>query len=193
MGQIPTHSTGDSSLSQYVHGRRAKQVRLIGSMLCVAALVVGCAHTPPPPPAQATGVTSPSAPPAPSVVNAAPAPPPVPATPAPGSQTSTPATNAAVRGAPALDARQVATSEALTPSGRSRYACDQQGALSEIQLPEGSGRICSRFPAMGPCQYERNACRARGGRVIRFDGVEITRDVEREYDKQVQRFRLNAG
>ncbi|TAG82781.1 MAG: hypothetical protein EAZ21_02805 [Betaproteobacteria bacterium] len=161
-------------------------------MLCAAALVVGCAHTPPPP-AQASGVTSPSPPTAPSVVNAMPTLPTAPALPAPGSQTSTPATNDAVRGAPALDARQVATSEALTPSGRSRYACEQQGALTEIQLPEGSGRICSRFPAMGPCQYERNACRARGGRVIRFDGVEITRDVEREYDKQVQRFRLNAG
>ena len=46
---------------------------------------------------------------------------------------------------------------------------------------------------MGPCQYERQACRATGGRVIRFDGAEITTDVEKEYDKQVQRFRLNAG
>lgn len=60
-------------------------------------------------------------------------------------------------------------------------------------FPENSGRVCSRFPAMGPCQYERDACRAAGGRVIRFDGIEITKDVEREYDKQVQRFRLNAG
>ncbi len=62
-----------------------------------------------------------------------------------------------------------------------------------IVFPEKSGRICARFPAMGPCQYERSACRAKGGRVIRFDGVEITKDVEKEYDKQVQRFRLNAG
>ena len=46
---------------------------------------------------------------------------------------------------------------------------------------------------MGPCQYERVACRASGGRVIRFDGIEITKEVETEYDKQVQRFRLNAG
>ena len=35
--------------------------------------------------------------------------------------------------------------------------------------------------------------RAAGGRVIRFDGAEISNEVEKEYDKQVQRFRLNAG
>ena len=27
----------------------------------------------------------------------------------------------------------------------------------------------------------------------RFDGIEISKEVETEYDKQVQRFRLNAG
>ena len=29
----------------------------------------------------------------------------------------------------------------------------------------------------------------KGGRVIRFDGVEITKERREEYDKQVQRFR----
>jgi hypothetical protein len=67
------------------------------------------------------------------------------------------------------------------------------GSNSPITLPENTLRVCSRFPAMGPCQYERDACRAKRGRVIRFDGVEITKEVEAEYDKQVQRFRLNAG
>ncbi len=94
-------------------------------------------------------------------------------------------------------AAQIATASAVTPSGAARYECVQGQAGAEtrqiIVFPENSGRVCARFPAMGPCQYEREACRAKGGRVIRFDGIEITTDVEKEYDKQVQRFRLNAG
>lgn len=92
---------------------------------------------------------------------------------------------------------QIATASSVTPAGITRYECVKgkqgQETRAAITFPENSGRICSRFPAMGPCQYERAACRASGGRVIRFDGVEITREVEHEYDKQVQRFRLNAG
>ena len=96
-----------------------------------------------------------------------------------------------------LSAVQIAAVASVTPSGTTRYECVKGNAGSEsrvaIVFPENSGRICARFPAMGPCQYERDACRASGGRVIRFDGAEITKDVEKEYDKQVQRFRLNAG
>ena len=92
---------------------------------------------------------------------------------------------------------QIATVASVTPSGTTRYECVKGASGSEmrepITFPENSGRICARFPAMGPCQYERVACRASGGRVIRFDGIEITKEVETEYDKQVQRFRLNAG
>lgn len=92
---------------------------------------------------------------------------------------------------------QIATAASVTPPGTTRYECVKGKSGEEtrvaITFPENSGRICSRFPAMGPCQYERAACRASGGRVIRFDGIEITKDVEIEYDKQVQRFRLNAG
>lgn len=96
-----------------------------------------------------------------------------------------------------LSAAQIATAPSVTPSGTTRYECVKGSTGAEtrvaIVFPENSGRICARFPAMGPCQYERDACRAEGGRVIRFDGAEITKDVEAEYDKQVQRFRLNAG
>ena len=96
-----------------------------------------------------------------------------------------------------LSAVQIASVASVTPEGTTRYECVKGSAGSEtraaITFPEKSGRICARFPAMGPCQYEREACRATGGRVIRFDGAEITKDVEKEYDKQVQRFRLNAG
>lgn len=92
---------------------------------------------------------------------------------------------------------QIATLASVTPAGTTRYECVKGASGAEtrepITFPENSGRICARFPAMGPCQYERVACRASGGRVIRFDGIEITKEVETEYDKQVQRFRLNAG
>ncbi|MEO7253546.1 MAG: hypothetical protein ABIZ83_04790 [Casimicrobium sp.] len=92
---------------------------------------------------------------------------------------------------------QIAKAASVTPAGITRYECVKGAAGAEtrrpIIFPEQSGRICARFPAMGPCQYERVACRASGGRVIRFDGIEITKEVEKEYDKQVQRFRLNAG
>lgn len=94
-------------------------------------------------------------------------------------------------------AAQIATAASVTPAGTTRYECVKGASGAEtrepIAFPENSGRICARFPAMGPCQYERVACRAAGGRVIRFDGIEITTEVETEYDKQVQRFRLNAG
>ena len=94
-------------------------------------------------------------------------------------------------------AAQIATAASVTPAGITRYECVKgksgQETRAAIMFPEQSGRICARFPAMGPCQYERSTCRASGGRVIRFDGVEITKEVEHEYDKQVQRFRLNAG
>lgn len=96
-----------------------------------------------------------------------------------------------------LSAVQIAAVASVTPNGTARYECVKGRAGVEsraaITFPEQSGRICARFPAMGPCQYERQACRATGGRVIRFDGAEITKDVEKEYDKQVQRFRFNAG
>ena len=92
---------------------------------------------------------------------------------------------------------QIAAIASVTPAGTTRYECVKGASGAEtrqpITFPENSGRICARFPAMGPCQYERVACRASGGRVIRFDGIEISKEVETEYDKQVQRFRLNAG
>ena len=96
-----------------------------------------------------------------------------------------------------LSAVQIAAVASVTPEATTRYECvkGKSGLESRaaITFPEKSGRICARFPAMGPCQYERQVCRAAGGRVIRFDGAEITTEVEKEYDKQVQRFRLNAG
>ncbi len=152
-----------------------------------AALMVGCAQTPPPSPTAAPDSsitpTSPSA-----VTPAAPAPTVAIAPAAPKPMEVPPAASNAQS-----DPRVIATTSVLTPSGKTRYECVKGSNRTPIGLPDGSERICSRFPAMGPCQYERDACRASGGRVIRFDGTDITKEVENEYDRQVQRFRLNAG
>jgi hypothetical protein len=156
-----------------------------------ALLLIGCAQTPPPSPTAApdssiTPTTKPpvaitkepeAATPAPQVAK--------PVQPAPAAPASA--------AAPRMDAKTVATTSMLTPDGKSRYECATGASREVIELPSNTLRICSRFPAMGPCQYERDACRAKGGRVIRFDGIEITKEVELEYDRQVQRFRLNAG
>lgn len=54
-------------------------------------------------------------------------------------------------------------------------------------------QLCSKHPEMSVCQYEREACRASGGRVHTTAGVEITRQTEAEYDKKVMRVRFRAG
>jgi hypothetical protein len=46
---------------------------------------------------------------------------------------------------------------------------------------------------MGPCQYERNSCRASGGRVFAGNGSEITMATEAEYDKKVMHVRFRAN
>ena len=53
--------------------------------------------------------------------------------------------------------------------------------------------LCSRHPEMGPCQYERQACRAAGGRVFARSGEEITLATEAEYDKKVRRVRFRSN
>lgn len=53
--------------------------------------------------------------------------------------------------------------------------------------------LCRRHPEMGPCQYERNACRASGGRVFAAGGQEITMATEAEYDRRVRRVTFRAN
>ena len=53
--------------------------------------------------------------------------------------------------------------------------------------------LCRKHPEMGPCQYERNACRSKGGRVFAADGREITLATEAEYDKKVRRVTFKAN
>ncbi len=183
---------------------RASTCMRVASALVTVLALAGCSQAPKL--ADATSaqttkppstVVAPGGPEAPKVEpKAAEAPPAVP--PVNGEATSVTAAKgsvAPVRSQPS--AHEIATASSVTPAGATRYHCVRgaQGAESRapIAFPENSGRICARFPAMGPCQYERDACRAGGGRVIRFDGIEITKEVENEYDKQVTRFRLNAG
>lgn len=64
---------------------------------------------------------------------------------------------------------------------------------TSIEFAPGVGELCRKHPEMGPCQYERDACRHSGGRVFAADGSEITRRVEDEYDKRVMRIRLRSN
>ena len=68
----------------------------------------------------------------------------------------------------------------------------QTGASAILPLPENIEGLCRRHPEMGPCQYERDACRQRGGRVLTSLGEEVTLRVEAEYDRRVQRVRFQA-
>ena len=72
------------------------------------------------------------------------------------------------------------------------YVCDTGGARVPIELPANIESLCRRHPEMGPCQFERNACRTRGGRVYTSVGEEVTGAVESLYDERVRRVRFQA-
>ncbi len=75
------------------------------------------------------------------------------------------------------------------------YFCAAEGGRTPIVYEERVDSLCRRHPEMGPCQYERNACRAKGGRVFTARGEEVTMVVEAEYDRVVRRvvFRADGG
>jgi hypothetical protein len=79
----------------------------------------------------------------------------------------------------------------------SLYVCviDSGGVRKQtaIEFAPKVAALCAKAPEMGPCQYERNACRRSGGRVYAAGGTEITMQTEAEYDKKVLRVRLNGG
>lgn len=78
-----------------------------------------------------------------------------------------------------------------------QYFCvtDGKGGRQQtaIEFAPDVAALCRRHPEMGPCQYERNRCRAIGGRVFAADGAEITRATEAEYDKKVMRARFRSN
>ena len=59
-----------------------------------------------------------------------------------------------------------------------------------IEFAPKVAQLCASHPEMGPCQYERNACRRGGGRVYAAGGKEVTMATEAEYDKKVLRVQL---
>jgi len=77
------------------------------------------------------------------------------------------------------------------------YVCvlDRAGAVEQtvIGFAPKVHDLCRRHPEMGPCQYERNQCRAAGGRVYGSGGEEITLAREAEYDRKVMRVRFRAN
>jgi hypothetical protein len=101
-----------------------------------------------------------------------PAPPPV--------MSDPPAGSAPLRSAPSV----------VVPAG-SIYVCvSESGGVrreTAIAFTPEVGALCAKHPEMGPCQYERNACRRSGGRVYAAGGVEITLQMEAEYDRRVTR------
>ena len=107
----------------------------------------------------------------------------------------TPSSREPVVVAPSAGATQTATEPIVVPPG-ALYLC-VSGAGSQLQqtpieFAPAVGELCSRHPEMGPCRYERDACRRRGGRVFAAGGTEITKLTEAEYDKRVMRTRLRA-
>lgn len=63
-------------------------------------------------------------------------------------------------------------------------------AQTVIEFAPKVAELCASHPEMGPCQYERNACRRGGGRVFAANAKEITMATEAEYDKKVLRVQL---
>ena len=72
------------------------------------------------------------------------------------------------------------------------YVCETASDKTTIEYEPRVEKLCRRHPEMGPCQYERNACRAKGGRVYTAKGEEVTLAVEAEYDRVVRRVRFQA-
>ena len=72
------------------------------------------------------------------------------------------------------------------------YVCESASGKTSIDYEPRVEQLCRRHPEMGPCQYERNPCRAKGGRVYTAKGEEVTMAVEAEYDRVVRRVRFQA-
>ena len=180
---------------------------LLGIGLCAAA-VAGCSRAPEPPSRPASqevggaiaGSFVPITPPAPAPAAAAPS--------TEGAAPASPSPSEPAAGAPP-DPPASALSPTLPPSVAglaapaivvppdSQYVCVVDAGGERRQTPiayaGNVAALCRKHPEMGPCQYERNACRRDGGRVYAEGGVEITPAVEAEYDRRVMRVRLDSN
>lgn len=72
------------------------------------------------------------------------------------------------------------------------YFCESSSGRKAIDYEPRVEQLCRRHPEMGPCQYERDQCRARGGRVYTARNEEVTVAVEAEYDRVVRRVRFQG-
>ena len=92
-----------------------------------------------------------------------------------------------------LPANTMAATPVVVPPG-SIYVCvTESGGVRRvvpIEFSPNVGALCAKHPEMGPCQYERNVCRNSGGRVYAAGGVEVTLQMEAEYDRKVMRVRI---
>ena len=112
------------------------------------------------------------------------APPPVP-------PPTPPAAPAKIAPAPVPSPPSTAMPAADPPTGP-LYYCDVGGTRTPVEFDARVDQLCRRHPQMGPCRYERDACRNRGGRVFTARDEEVTPAVEAEYDRVVRRVRLQA-
>ena len=94
-------------------------------------------------------------------------------------------------------ALEPAPGPAIVLPPKAQYVCvtDVAGQRQQtvIEFSPKVATMCLKHPEMGPCQYERNACRRSGGRVFAAEGKEITMATEAEYDKKVMRIRFKAN
>ena len=93
-------------------------------------------------------------------------------------------------------ARRASRVPVVKPPVGTLYVCvaDAKGHYQQVAIEfiPRVERLCRKHPEMGPCQYEREACRRSGGRVFTADGTEITKQIEAQYDKRVLRVRLRG-
>ncbi len=96
---------------------------------------------------------------------------------------------------PGLSLAPPAPTIVLPPNAQ--YVCVTEAAgqrqQTVIEFIPRVAALCVKHPEMGPCQYERNACRRSGGRVFAAEGKEITMATEAEYDRKVMRIRLKSN
>lgn len=160
-------------------------------LLVVAATLAGCAAKRASDGSRSTTI-SPLAPATPAPPSPSPQP-----LPAEGPVAGAPGATAPLlsSAAPASGAPAAATAPAV-PSGM-LYVCakvvDGAPHHTGIDYEPKVRELCSRHPEMGVCQYERDACRLAGGRVYDTRGIEITRQIEADYDRKVMRTRFRAG
>jgi hypothetical protein len=80
---------------------------------------------------------------------------------------------------------------AIVVPPNTQYVCvsETNGVRQQtsIEFSAKVADLCRKHPEMGPCKYERDICRRGNGRVYTANAVEITKQIEAEYDKRVMR------